>query len=205
VLRPRAALTVDFLKSRRSSLLPALGHELLWFSRRLSWPCGAVRCGRGLTVPRTVPVYLATWFLLSHGNERPAPAPELNRRDRSTFTHRRLCALQILPIVRLSAEAASCVTQVQVPTRKSGRFDCVGCGATIHSWYGVFDYSGCRAVRMDRGRGNADPTFTNPATFVGPSDPRRRGLSKPGRPAVSEAATSDHGGKLLAIDGIGHR
>jgi hypothetical protein len=29
------------------------------------------------------------------------------------------------------------------------------CGATIHSWYGVFDYSGCRAVRMDRGRGNA--------------------------------------------------
>ena len=47
------------------------------------------------------------------------------------------------------------VTQVQVPTKKLGRFDCVDCGATIHSWYGVFDYSGCRAVRMDRGRGNA--------------------------------------------------
>ena len=45
------------------------------------------------------------------------------------------------------------VTQVQVPTKKLGRFDCVDCGATIHSWYGVFDYSGCRAVRMDRGRG----------------------------------------------------
>src|SRR5216684_7079299 len=27
-----------------------------------------------------------------------------------------------------------------------------------------------------------DPTFTNPATFAGPSDPRRRDLSKPGRP-----------------------
>jgi transposase-like protein len=47
------------------------------------------------------------------------------------------------------------VTQVQVRSKKSGRFDCVDCGATIHSWYGVFDYSGCRAVRMDRGRGNA--------------------------------------------------
>jgi len=47
------------------------------------------------------------------------------------------------------------VAQAQVPTKKSGRFDCVDCGATIHSWYGVFDYSGCRAVRMDRGRGNA--------------------------------------------------
>jgi predicted RNA-binding Zn-ribbon protein involved in translation (DUF1610 family) len=47
------------------------------------------------------------------------------------------------------------VTQVQVPTKKSGRFGCVDCGATIHSWYGVFDYSGGRAVRMDRGRGNA--------------------------------------------------
>jgi predicted RNA-binding Zn-ribbon protein involved in translation (DUF1610 family) len=47
------------------------------------------------------------------------------------------------------------VTQVQIPTKKLGRFDCVDCGGTIHSWYGVFDYSGCRAVRMDRGRGNA--------------------------------------------------
>jgi hypothetical protein len=47
------------------------------------------------------------------------------------------------------------VTQVQVATKTSGRFDCVDCGATIHSWYGVFDYSGCKAVRMDRGRGNA--------------------------------------------------
>src|ERR1700726_453546 len=44
-LRPRAALTVDFLKSRRSGLLPALGNELLWFLRRLSWPCGAGRPG----------------------------------------------------------------------------------------------------------------------------------------------------------------
>jgi len=51
------------------------------------------------------------------------------------------------------------VTQVQVPTKKLGRFDCVDCGATIHSWYGVFDYSGCRAVRMDRGRGNAALTL----------------------------------------------
>jgi hypothetical protein len=47
------------------------------------------------------------------------------------------------------------VTQVHVPKKKSGRFVCVDCGATIHSWYGVFDYSGCKAVRMDRGRGNA--------------------------------------------------
>jgi hypothetical protein len=45
------------------------------------------------------------------------------------------------------------VTQVQVPTKKSGRFDCVDCSATIHSWYGVFDYSGCKPVRMNRGRG----------------------------------------------------
>ena len=51
------------------------------------------------------------------------------------------------------------VTQVQVPAKKSGRFDCVDCGATIHAWYGVFDYSGCRAVRMDRGRGNAALTL----------------------------------------------
>ena len=48
------------------------------------------------------------------------------------------------------------VTQVQVPAKKSRRFDCVDCGATIHSWYGVFDYSGCTAVRMDHGRGNLD-------------------------------------------------
>ena len=47
------------------------------------------------------------------------------------------------------------VTQVQVPAKKSGRFDCVDCGATIHSWYGVFAYSGCKAVRMNCGRGNA--------------------------------------------------
>jgi|GEM_PF-6180755 predicted RNA-binding Zn-ribbon protein involved in translation (DUF1610 family) len=47
------------------------------------------------------------------------------------------------------------VTQVQVPTKKLGRFGCVDCGATIHSWHGVFDYSGCKAVRMDSGRGNA--------------------------------------------------
>jgi hypothetical protein len=47
------------------------------------------------------------------------------------------------------------VTQVQVPTKKSGRFDCVDCGATIHSWYGVFDYSGCKPVRVGRDRGNA--------------------------------------------------
>ena len=46
-------------------------------------------------------------------------------------------------------------TSKQVPTKKLGRFDCVDCGATIHSWYGVFGYSGCKAVRMDRGRGNA--------------------------------------------------
>ena len=71
------------------------------------------------------------------------------------------------------------VTQVQVPTRKSGRFDCVDCGATIHSWYGVFDYSGCKAVRMVRGSGKA--AFLNPVTFAGLSDPRRSGLSKPGR------------------------
>src|SRR5713226_5306673 len=29
-------------------------------------------------------------------------------------------------------------------------------GATIHSWYRVFDYSGCKAVRMDHGRDNLD-------------------------------------------------
>jgi transposase-like protein len=51
------------------------------------------------------------------------------------------------------------VTQVHVPTKKSGRFDCVDCGATIHSWYGVFEYSGCKAVRMDRSRGNAALTL----------------------------------------------
>jgi hypothetical protein len=51
------------------------------------------------------------------------------------------------------------VTQVQVPTKKLGRFGCVDCGPTIHSWYGVFDYSGYRAVRMDRGRGNAALTL----------------------------------------------
>jgi predicted RNA-binding Zn-ribbon protein involved in translation (DUF1610 family) len=47
------------------------------------------------------------------------------------------------------------VKQVQVPTKKLGRFGCVDCGATIHSWHGLFDYSGCKAVRMDCGRGNA--------------------------------------------------
>jgi hypothetical protein len=47
------------------------------------------------------------------------------------------------------------VKQVQVQTKKSGRFDCVDCAAAIHSWNGVFDYSGCRAVRVVRGRGNA--------------------------------------------------
>src|SRR5882672_11462750 len=46
------------------------------------------------------------------------------------------------------------VTQVQVPTKKSGRFGCVDCGAMIHSWYDIFDYSGCKPVRMDRGRSN---------------------------------------------------
>jgi len=72
------------------------------------------------------------------------------------------------------------VTQVQVPTKKLGRFDCVDCGATIHSWYGVFDYSGCRAVRMDRGRGNAALTLRLQMLrhLREPSDPRRRGLSK---------------------------
>src|SRR6267142_6841158 len=60
------------------------------------------------------------------------------------------------------------VTQVQVPPKKSGRFNCVDCGATIHSWYGVFDYSGCKAVRMDRGSGKA--AFLNPVTFAGLSN-----------------------------------
>jgi hypothetical protein len=44
-LRPRAALTVDFLTSRRSGPPPALGNALLWFLRRLSWPCGEGRPG----------------------------------------------------------------------------------------------------------------------------------------------------------------
>ena len=44
-LPPRAALTVDFLTSRRSGLLPALGNGLLWFLRRLNWPCGEGRPG----------------------------------------------------------------------------------------------------------------------------------------------------------------
>ena len=52
-MRPRAALTVDFLKWRRSGLLPALGNELLWFSRRLSWPCGAGRPGYRERFPRS--------------------------------------------------------------------------------------------------------------------------------------------------------
>jgi len=42
------------------------------------------------------------------------------------------------------------VTQVQIPAKKPGRFGCAGCGTTIHSWYGVFDYSGCKPVRMNR-------------------------------------------------------
>jgi len=50
---------------------------------------------------RAVPVYLAAWFLLCHGNQCPAPALGFNRRDRSTFTRQRLCARQILPIFRL--------------------------------------------------------------------------------------------------------
>ena len=79
------------------------------------------------------------------------------------------------------------VTQVQVPTKKSGRFDCVDCGAIIHAWHGVFDYSGCRPYGPRPWQRSIDPAFTNPATFAGPPDPRRRGLSKPGRPAVSEA------------------
>src|SRR6266849_6785201 len=58
VMRPRAALTVDFLKSRRSGLLPALGNELLWFLRRLSWPCGAGR-PYGAHIPKSaLPVAL---------------------------------------------------------------------------------------------------------------------------------------------------
>ena len=52
-LRPRAALTVDFLTSRRSGLLPALGNRLLWFLRRLSWPCGAGRPGYRERFPRS--------------------------------------------------------------------------------------------------------------------------------------------------------
>src|SRR4030088_1645978 len=52
-LRPRAALTVDFLRSRRSGLLPALGNELLWFLRRLSWPCRAGRPGYRERFPRS--------------------------------------------------------------------------------------------------------------------------------------------------------
>ena len=47
------------------------------------------------------------------------------------------------------------VTQVQVPTKASRRFDCVDCGTIIHSWYGVFDYSDRKSVRTDRSRGNA--------------------------------------------------
>src|ERR1700674_5587894 len=45
------------------------------------------------------------------------------------------------------------VTQVHSPRRSRG--GSIASTATIHAWYGVFDYSGCRAVRMDRGRGNA--------------------------------------------------
>jgi hypothetical protein len=70
------------------------------------------------------------------------------------------------------------VTQVQVPAKKSGRFGCFDCGATIHSWYGVFDYSGCKPVRLDRGRRNG--AFINGATIAALSDPKRGGLSKPG-------------------------
>ena len=51
-LLPRAALTVDFLTSRRSGLLPAR-NGLLWFLRRLSWPCGAGRPGHRERFPRS--------------------------------------------------------------------------------------------------------------------------------------------------------
>jgi hypothetical protein len=61
------------------------------------------------------------------------------------------------------------VTQVQVPTKESGRFGCVDCGAIIHSWYDVFDYSGCKPVRMERGRSNG-ASIPRPATFAGLSD-----------------------------------
>jgi hypothetical protein len=61
------------------------------------------------------------------------------------------------------------VTQVQVPTKESGRFGCVDCGAIIHSWYDVFDYSGCKPVRMERGRSNG-ASILRPATFAGLSD-----------------------------------
>jgi hypothetical protein len=50
--------------------------------------------------------YLATWFFLCHGNQRPEPALGFNRRDRSTFTRQRLCAGQILPIFPLSATSS---------------------------------------------------------------------------------------------------
>jgi predicted RNA-binding Zn-ribbon protein involved in translation (DUF1610 family) len=68
------------------------------------------------------------------------------------------------------------VRQVYVPTEESGRFDCADCGARIHSWKGVFNYAGCKPVRLGRGAGKT--VFINPATFSGL---RRSGLSKPGR------------------------
>ena len=80
---------------------------------------------------------------------------EIPRRHNRLKTRARLQTMTTVIFACPKCGLAHKVTQVQVPAKKSGRFDCVNCGATIHSWYGVFDYSGCKPVRMDRGRGNA--------------------------------------------------
>jgi predicted RNA-binding Zn-ribbon protein involved in translation (DUF1610 family) len=40
------------------------------------------------------------------------------------------------------------VTQEHVPAKMSGGFDCADCGTAVHSWYGFFDYSNWKAIKI---------------------------------------------------------
>ena len=42
------------------------------------------------------------------------------------------------------------VTQEHVPAKMSGGFDCADCGTAVHSWYGFFDYSNWKAIKLSR-------------------------------------------------------
>ena len=52
-------------------------------------------------------------------------------------------------------------------------------------------------------RGNR--AFINPATFAGPSDPRRRGLNESGRPAVKRGGSDDGYGSGIRRSGARDR
>jgi predicted RNA-binding Zn-ribbon protein involved in translation (DUF1610 family) len=40
------------------------------------------------------------------------------------------------------------VTQQHVGAKMSGGFDCADCGTAVHSWYGFFDYSNWKAIKI---------------------------------------------------------